>query len=187
MARKGLLAVLLHGLPARRAEARVGHGAAVGYFATINYANQPYDLVLLQRREEALPITLPMGNAPQFLATRRLADAANNLGGQTRDLSALQGQALCALAGIARPDAFFTMLRARGLTLARTLPLPDLVIPLATLRWLALFLFAAGSGMGVWVARRTWPRGGQRFAWPYGLSLGALSALLGAALVHWLF
>ncbi|MBU1776128.1 MAG: sensor histidine kinase N-terminal domain-containing protein, partial [Gammaproteobacteria bacterium] len=25
---------------------------AVGYFATINYANQPYDLVLLQRANE---------------------------------------------------------------------------------------------------------------------------------------
>lgn len=85
----------------------------------------PPDLVLLQRREEALPIALSMGNAPQFLATRRLADSASNLAGQTRPLAALQGQAMCALAGIARPDAFFTMLRARGLTLARTVPLPD--------------------------------------------------------------
>ncbi|WP_291009325.1 tetraacyldisaccharide 4'-kinase [Hydrogenophaga sp.] len=85
----------------------------------------PPDLVLLQRREEALPITLPMGDVPQFLAARRLADSASNLAGQTQPLSTLQGQALCAVAGIARPDAFFTMLRARGLTLARTVPLPD--------------------------------------------------------------
>lgn len=85
----------------------------------------PPDLVLLQRREETLPITLPMGDVPQFLATRRLADATRNLAGQTRPLSMLQGQALFAVAGIARPEAFFSMLRARGLTLAHTVPLPD--------------------------------------------------------------
>jgi tetraacyldisaccharide 4'-kinase len=85
----------------------------------------PPDLVLLQRREETLPITLCGGGVPQFLAARRLADAARNLAGQTRPLSSLQGQALCAVAGIARPDAFFTMLRARGLTLAHTAALPD--------------------------------------------------------------
>jgi tetraacyldisaccharide 4'-kinase len=43
---------------------------------------------------------------------------------QTR-LDDLRGQPLTALAGIARPQAFFDMLRAAGLTLAQTLALPD--------------------------------------------------------------
>lgn len=85
----------------------------------------PPDLVLLQRREEALPIPLPTDGVPLFLASRRLADTARNLAGQPRPLAALQGQPLCAVAGIARPAAFFAMLRGRGLTLTRCLPLPD--------------------------------------------------------------
>lgn len=85
----------------------------------------PPDLVLLQRREDALPAVLPRGTAPQFLATRRLADTLHNLAGGTCELSALRGQALHALAGIARPQAFFDMLIARGLTVAATTPLAD--------------------------------------------------------------
>ncbi len=85
----------------------------------------PPDLVLLQRRDDALPTGLPRGTAPQFLATRRLADTLHNLAGDTVGMTALRGQALHALAGIARPQAFFDMLVARGLTLARTTPLAD--------------------------------------------------------------
>ena len=40
-------------------------------------------------------------------------------------LARLRGQSVVALAGIARPQAFFDMLRAEGLTLARTIALPD--------------------------------------------------------------
>lgn len=57
--------------------------------------------------------------------TRRLADRAVNRHGHTVVLDSLAGQHVAALAGIARPEAFFGMLQARGLTLARTLPLPD--------------------------------------------------------------
>ena len=40
-------------------------------------------------------------------------------------LDSLRGQALIALAGIAHPDAFFSMLLARGLVLGQTISLPD--------------------------------------------------------------
>lgn len=40
-------------------------------------------------------------------------------------LADLRGQTVGALAGIARPEAFFEMLRAQGLRLSTTLPLPD--------------------------------------------------------------
>jgi tetraacyldisaccharide 4'-kinase len=40
-------------------------------------------------------------------------------------LAALKGRPLKALAGIAKPEAFFAMLRAEGLQLAQTVALPD--------------------------------------------------------------
>ena len=45
--------------------------------------------------------------------------------GSTVALSDLQGQALVAVAAIARPERFFTMLEAQGLRLAQTVALPD--------------------------------------------------------------
>ena len=62
---------------------------------------------------------------PTFTATRRLADDALRADGSRVPLAKLQGQPLSAVAGIARPEAFFAMLRAAGLTLARTQALPD--------------------------------------------------------------
>ena len=63
--------------------------------------------------------------APPFTATRRLADHALRADGTRVPLADLRGQPLAAVAGIARPEAFFAMLRAAGLTLARTVALPD--------------------------------------------------------------
>jgi tetraacyldisaccharide 4'-kinase len=60
-----------------------------------------------------------------FTLRRRLAARAVRADGAERPLEAWAGQALDALAGIARPEAFFDMLRARGLRLRRTIPLPD--------------------------------------------------------------
>lgn len=60
-----------------------------------------------------------------FTSTRRLADHALRADGSRVPLSSLAGQPLLALAGIAKPEAFFAMLRARGLHLAETLALPD--------------------------------------------------------------
>ncbi|MES2686443.1 MAG: tetraacyldisaccharide 4'-kinase [Pseudomonadota bacterium] len=60
-----------------------------------------------------------------FRSTRRLADHALRADGSRVDLSSLAGTALIALAGIAKPQAFFDMLTARGLILAETRALPD--------------------------------------------------------------
>ncbi len=60
-----------------------------------------------------------------YVSTRRLADHAINAQGRQVALDSLKGQALTALAGIASPEAFFDMLRARGLVLQQTVSLPD--------------------------------------------------------------
>jgi len=61
----------------------------------------------------------------QFAAQRRLADWAYSADGGALSLDSLRGLKLVAVAGIARPERFFAMLRARGLVLAHTLALPD--------------------------------------------------------------
>jgi tetraacyldisaccharide 4'-kinase len=84
------------------------------------------DLVLQQRRDDAPAATAPATtDLPTFQAVRRLAGHAVGPRGQHIALEALKGQALIAVAGIARPEVFFDMLRARGLTLSRTEALPD--------------------------------------------------------------
>lgn len=60
-----------------------------------------------------------------FGSTRRLADHALRADGSRVALESLTGQPLLALAGIAKPEAFFAMLRDRGLVLAETRALPD--------------------------------------------------------------
>jgi len=60
-----------------------------------------------------------------FLAQRQLARQAINARGQTCDLVSLSGQPVDAVAGLARPQAFFDMLRAQGLQLADAHALPD--------------------------------------------------------------
>ena len=76
-------------------------------------------------------LILHTGNRPAleqgFTAQRRLADYAIAQDGRRvplRDLAQSQ-QPLAALAGIAQPEAFFTMLRERGVPIAETLALPD--------------------------------------------------------------
>ena len=64
-------------------------------------------------------------NAAYFSFSRRLADSAITADGQHVSLSSLCGETLIAVAGTARPDDFFSMLRARGLHLEQTLALPD--------------------------------------------------------------
>lgn len=60
-----------------------------------------------------------------FGASRSLADEAVAADGRRVSLQSLQGENLIALAGIAKPQAFFDMLQDRGLRLERTLALPD--------------------------------------------------------------
>lgn len=68
---------------------------------------------------------LPPG-MPLFHARRALADTARNPLGQQAPLQTLLHETAChALAGIARPDAFFDMLRARGARLSHTWALND--------------------------------------------------------------
>ncbi|MDO5692853.1 MAG: tetraacyldisaccharide 4'-kinase [Pseudomonadota bacterium] len=68
----------------------------------------------------------PTNSAPlPFIATRRLSPQALRADGTRVPLADLRGQPLTAVAGIARPEAFFAMLRAAGLTLAHTQALPD--------------------------------------------------------------
>jgi len=60
-----------------------------------------------------------------FQSRRALADLAIAADGSLVSLDSLKGEALTAVAAIASPEAFFAMLRQRGLTLARTVALPD--------------------------------------------------------------
>ncbi len=67
--------------------------------------------------------------AVQTAPLRRLAAHAVNARGQRMSLQPSTQQAavkpVAAMAGIAQPQAFFAMLRAQGMDLATTLPLPD--------------------------------------------------------------
>ncbi|WP_395685113.1 tetraacyldisaccharide 4'-kinase [Caenimonas koreensis] len=56
---------------------------------------------------------------------RALAGFAIDSNGVRTPLAQLQGKPVIAVAAIARPDAFFSMLRQHGLTLANTIALPD--------------------------------------------------------------
>lgn len=80
---------------------------------------RPVDLVLWT---ETPPSPRPL---TEHQAQRRLAEHALTQDGQRVPLQQLRGQPLTALAAIARPEAFFAMLRQRGLTLAHTIALAD--------------------------------------------------------------
>ena len=72
-------------------------------------------------------LVLHTGANPAFAgyrAHRSLASYALTKDGQQRPL-AVAGQATVALAGIAKPEEFFTALRAHGVALEQTLALPD--------------------------------------------------------------
>ena len=82
---------------------------------------RPMDLVLFAG--SAPPLASPP--PPAFAVQRRLADYALKSDGTRVPLASLQGQALHAIAAVARPSDFFAMLRAKGLTLDRTDAFPD--------------------------------------------------------------
>ena len=83
---------------------------------------RPVDLMLAT--EAPAPGTFGPAE-PAFSATRQLAEHAQRADGSTVPLPTLHGTPLTALAGIARPQAFFELLRQAGLTLADTVALPD--------------------------------------------------------------
>ena len=73
-------------------------------------------------------LVIHTGDRPAFAgfrARRTLADHALRRDGSRVPLASLAGQRLVAVAAIAKPEAFFQMLRARGLTLAQSIALPD--------------------------------------------------------------
>lgn len=66
-----------------------------------------------------------LAQTPSFAMHRQLANYALNAYGDRTPLASLQGLCVHALAGIARPEAFFDMLREQGLQLATTQAWPD--------------------------------------------------------------
>jgi tetraacyldisaccharide 4'-kinase len=73
-------------------------------------------------------LLLHTGQQPAFAgfqSSRSLADEALAADGTRVPLASLRGEPLMGVAAIANPEAFFAMLRQRGLTLASTVALPD--------------------------------------------------------------
>ena len=86
---------------------------------------RPVDAVLYAGTPPLGTVPGTPGTAPAFALQRRLARHALRADGSQVPLASLRGQALHAVAAIARPEQFFAMLRAQGLTLARAEALPD--------------------------------------------------------------
>lgn len=81
-----------------------------------------------ERLPAGIHLVLHTGQSPAFggfTSSRQLADYAVDSNGNRVQLDSLKGQPLIALAAIAHPDAFFSMLAARGLELGQTISLPD--------------------------------------------------------------
>lgn len=95
---------------------------------------RPVDLILFTG-EPVPTLALPPG-CSAHVATRSLAAVAQRADGRMQPLAQLAATPVAALAAIARPERFFSMLRAAGLTLAQEIALPDhadLTVALATL------------------------------------------------------
>ena len=81
-----------------------------------------------ERLYQGVNLVLHTGLKPAFegfISSRQLADQAVAADGSEVEFNALKHQPLVALAGIANPEAFFDMLRSRGLRLEQTVTLPD--------------------------------------------------------------
>ena len=73
-------------------------------------------------------LVLHTGSRPAFAgftARRSLAESAVSADGAAVSLTELMGRPLIAVAGIAKPESFFQMLRDKGLAPARCIALPD--------------------------------------------------------------
>lgn len=83
---------------------------------------------LRERWPRRCDLVLHTGARPAFAgftAQRSLADAALRLDGTPVPLASLAGRPLVAVAGIAKPEAFFQMLRECGLVPQQCIALPD--------------------------------------------------------------
>lgn len=76
-------------------------------------------------RRVDLVLRTARAGVPGFEVRRRLDCVARRADGTEAPLACLAGRPVVALAGIAQPDAFFEMLRARGVQPARCIALPD--------------------------------------------------------------
>jgi tetraacyldisaccharide 4'-kinase len=79
-------------------------------------------------RQHGIDLVLHTGTAPAFaghVSSRSLEDHAVDEAGNHVSLDSLKHAPAAALAAIAHPEAFFGMLRAAGLTLVKTIALPD--------------------------------------------------------------
>lgn len=122
------------------------------------------------------------GPAPWHRVQRALEPEAVRADGQRATLASLRGRHLLAVAGIARPEAFFTMLEQAGLVLARRIALPDHHdfadgLPLADSERGAVLLCTEKD------ATKLWPH--HPGAWAVPLTL-ALAPGFWAALDGWL-
>jgi tetraacyldisaccharide 4'-kinase len=76
----------------------------------------------------AVDLVVKAGSPPGvdgFTVQRDISPVAVRQDGTQVPLEQLKGRPLQAIAGIANPDRFFDMLRAAGLSLASTIPMPD--------------------------------------------------------------
>ena len=99
-------------------------GAGNGWLLPAGPLREPWP----ERRSQGIDMVLHTGQKAAFAgyaSRRQLSDHAVAADGSRLALMGLQHQPLVALAGIANPEAFFDMLRACGLTLEKTLALPD--------------------------------------------------------------
>lgn len=99
-------------------------GAGNGWLLPAGPLREPWP----QRLHNGISLVLHTGSKPAFdgyIASRKLADCAVAADGRKVTLQSLQAQPLVALAAIANPESFFTMLKDRGLSLAKTIALPD--------------------------------------------------------------
>ena len=81
-----------------------------------------------ERLHQGVDFVVHTGTVPAFSgfsSSRRLADYAVAANGNRVALASLQDAPVSAMAAIAQPEAFFGMLRQRGIALEKTLALPD--------------------------------------------------------------
>ncbi len=81
-----------------------------------------------ERLHQGIDFVVHTGPVPAFagfFSSRQLADYAVAANGGRVALASLKDAPVSALAAIAQPEAFFSMLRQRGITLQKTLALPD--------------------------------------------------------------
>ena len=106
-------------------------GLGNGFMLPAGPLREPWPRSSLSREPWPRPANLVLhtGQHPAlsdgFKATRSLATHALRADGSTVSLASLLGKPLAAVAAIAQPEQFFSMLRHQGLTLAHTESLPD--------------------------------------------------------------